>query len=230
MRRWCGLVLLCVIAPAAIAQGTGIKVGATFPNWKYAADSAAKLTTKNLANFAIACVQEFPLGGIFSIQLEPMYSLRTTTTDVLAAVLAGYAPGDTLPPTVPDTLQFEHQLTSIELPILLKIATGTSGLRAYVFAGPNIRFQLSMRTTLTTDTTGANSSIPLTLTPQAKTVVAGADVGAGIEVPLGILSIVADARYTFPLTEVSSLQAFGRRLGTLTSNDIRIFAGLMFRW
>lgn len=222
-------LVLLLLSQRAFAQGSGIKIGATLPNWKYAADSAATLNTNNLAGFAIALVQEFPLGGVFSIQLEPTYSVRTTTTDILASVLAQYAP-DSLPPQTPSSLQFEHQITSIELPILLKIATGTSGVRGYVFAGPNVRFQLSAVTTLKTDTANLNSSIPLNVKPKANTTVAGADIGAGVEIPLGLFSLIADARYTFPLTDMSSMEAFGRRIGTLNSNDIRIFAGLMFRW
>lgn len=222
-------LVLLLLSQRAFAQGSGIKIGATLPNWKYAADSAATLNTNNLASFAIALVQEFPLGGVFSIQLEPTYSVRTTTTDILASVLAQYAP-DSLPPQTPSSLQFEHQITSIELPILLKIATGTSGVRGYVFAGPNVRFQLSAVTTLKTDTANLNSSIPLNVKPKANTTVAGADIGAGVEIPLGLFSLIADARYTFPLRDMSSMEAFGRRIGTLNSNDIRIFAGLMFRW
>jgi hypothetical protein len=224
------LTVALVIASSTLwAQGTGIKLGATLPNWKYAADSAGTLNTNNLSNFTIAIVQEFPLGGVFSIQLEPTYSTRTTTTDILASVLAQYAP-DSLPPQVPESLAFEHEITSIELPILLKIATGTSGIRGYIFAGPNIRFQLLAKTTLKTDTSNLNTSIPLEVKPALRTAVAAADIGAGIEIPLGLFSIVADGRYTFPLSDMSSMDAFGRRIGTLNSNDIRIFAGLMFRW
>jgi len=229
LKRFLLALAFLLFAHAAYAQGSGVKVGATLPNWKYVADSAASLRTNNLANFAIALVQEFPLGGVFSIQLEPTYSVRTTTTDILASVLAQYAP-DSLPPPTPSSLEYEPQITSIELPILLKIATGTSGIRGYVFAGPNIRFQLSAVTTLKTDTTKLSSSVPLDVKPKANTAVAGADIGAGIEIPLGLFSLVADARYTFPLTDMSSMEAFGRRIGTLNSNDIRIFAGLMFRW
>ncbi|GIV54803.1 MAG: hypothetical protein KatS3mg039_1321 [Candidatus Kapaibacterium sp.] len=211
------------------AQASGIKIGATIPSWKYVADSSANLRTDDLANFTLAAVQEFPLGGIVAIQVEPTYSLRTTTTDIPQSIIAQYAP-DSLPPATPPTLQFEHQITSLEIPILLKIFTGTSGIRAYLFGGPNVRIQLSAKTSLRTDTTGMNSSIPLDVKPNAHTAVAGADIGAGLEIPLGFLSLVADARYTFPLADMSTLEAFGKRLGTLNSNDIRIFAGVMFRW
>ncbi len=143
--------------------------------------------------------------------------------------MAQYAP-DSLPPQVPESLTFEHEITSIELPILLKIATGTSGIRGYIFAGPNIRFQLLAKTTLKTDTSNLNTSTPLDMKPAVRTAVAAADIGAGIEIPLGMFSIVADGRYTFPLSDMSSMEAFGRRIGTLNSNDIRILAGLVFRW
>jgi hypothetical protein len=212
------------------AQASGIKIGATIPSWKYIADSSANLTTGNLSNFTVAAVQEFGLGGVFALQVEPTYSIRTTSTDIASSLLAQYAPQDSLPSSLPATLQFEHQITSVEIPLLLKVSTGTSGIRGYLFAGPNVRIQLSATTSLKTDTTGVNSSIPLDVKPKATTTVAAADIGAGIEIPLGFLSIVADARYTFPLSDMSSLQAFGKRLGTLNSNDIRIFAGLMFRW
>ncbi|MCX7937025.1 MAG: PorT family protein [Chlorobi bacterium] len=225
------LVCGALIAGSAWAQGSGIKLGATLPNWRYAADSSANLTTGNMGNFTLALVQEFPLGGIFAIQLEPTYSVRTTTTDILTSMLAQYSP-DSIPSTFPSALEFEHQITSVEIPILLKISTGTEGIRGYLFAGPNVRIQLSAVTRLRTDTTNLNTDtqIPLDVRPKARTAVAAADIGAGIEIPLGLVSLVADARYTFPITDMSSLEAFGRRLGTLNSNDIRIFAGLMFRW
>ncbi len=224
------MLLFCALLPVTLwAQASGIKLGATLPMWKYAADSSANLTTEDLANFTIAAVQEFPLVGVIALQLEPTYSVRTTTTDIARSVLAQYSP-DSLPPSMPQTLQFEHQITSIEIPILLKISTGTSGIRGYIFAGPNVRIQLSATTSLRTDTTGLNSSIPLDVKPRARTSVAAADIGAGLEIPLGFLSLVADARYTFPLSDMSTLEAFSQRLGTLNSNDIRIFAGLMFRW
>lgn len=223
------LALAAVLPLAGWAQASGIKVGATLPNWRYTADAATQISTGNQGNFTLALVQELPLGGVFSIQLEPTYSMRTTTTDILQSMLAQYAP-DSLPPNMPESLQFEHQITAVEIPILLKIATGTSGLRGYFFAGPNVRIQLTATTSLRTDTTGLNSSIPLDVRPKAQTAVAAADIGAGIEIPLGFLSLVADARYTFPLSDMSSLEIFQRRVGTLNSNDIRIFAGIMFRW
>lgn len=214
---------------AGWAQASGIKLGATLPNWRYTADTASQVSTGNQGNFTLAMVQELPLGGVFSIQLEPTYSMRTTTTDILRSMLAQYAP-DSLPSTMPASLQFEHQITSVEIPILLKVATGTSGLRGYIFAGPNVRIQLSATTSIRTDTTGLNSSIPLDVRPKARTAVAAADIGAGIEIPLGFISLVADARYTFPISDVSSLEVFQKRVGTLNSNDIRVFAGIMFRW
>ncbi|MCX7930557.1 MAG: PorT family protein [Chlorobi bacterium] len=223
------LAVILAVSSVLFGQSSGIKIGATLPNWKYTADSSASLQAGSLANFTIAAVQEFPLGGVFSIQVEPTYSVRTTTTDIPRSTLAQYAP-DSLPPTMPQTLEFEHQITSVEIPVLLKVATGTSGIRAYFFAGPNVRIQLSATTSLKTDTAGVGGSIPLDVKPNARTTIAAADIGAGLEIPLGILSLVADARYTFPLSDMSSLQAFGKRLGTLNSNDIRIFAGIMFRW
>ncbi len=224
------MLLFCALLPVTLwAQASGIKLGATLPTWKYTADSSAKLTTEDLANFTIAAVQEFPLAGVIALQVEPTYSIRTTTTDIARSVLAQYA-SDSLPPSMPQTLQFEHQITSIEIPILLKISTGTSGIRGYIFAGPNVRIQLSATTSLRTDTTGLNSSLPLDVKPKANTTVAAADIGVGLEIPLGFLSLVADARYTFPISDMSTLEAFNRRLGTLNSNDIRIFAGVMFRW
>lgn len=124
------LILAAVLPLASWAQASGIKVGATLPNWRYTADAATQISTGNQGNFTLALVQELPLGGVFSIQLEPTYSMRTTTTDILGSMLAQYAP-DSLPPNMPESLQFEHQITAVEIPILLKIATGTSGLRGY---------------------------------------------------------------------------------------------------
>lgn len=232
-RRLVLSVLAIVLASLTLcAQNrTGLKAGATISQWKYASDNNPGFDVKTLSNFAIVISQEFRLGSIVSIQIEPTYSTRSLDMSILKDSLQRIAENMTLPSTLPNTLSYTQDFVSIECPVLLKVGLTKSGIRPYLFAGPNVAFNISATATMKFDTTNANLPQPVDVKPSAKSAVFSVDAGAGIEIPLFLsLALVADARYTFGLGDFSTFSAFSKSVGSAKAADLRIFAGVSFEW
>lgn len=227
-------VLSFVVFPAVmLSQGTGFKVGATISNWqKSTSDTLYNIA--NSTNFAIVGIQSFGLGGGFSIQLEPTYSLRSFDMLIPKNTMQSLAQlaKDSLPTTkLPNELSFTQKFASLECPILLRYDLKEKGIRPYLFAGPNVSVSLSATAKANFDTTNLQLQKPLDVKPEASGAVFSIDAGAGVQIPL-LLSIefVADARYTFALSDVSKFSTFGQSLSSAKASDVRVFAGLVFNW
>ncbi|MBL7997235.1 MAG: PorT family protein [Candidatus Kapabacteria bacterium] len=233
IRTVAALIFCIATAHTATAQTrTGLKLGATLPNWTYSAVNNLSNTVSNNPNFCIVGVQEIPLYGVLSIQIEPTYSIRSFDMNfekLAMQQLGGYQ--GTLPAQLPNTLTFTQRFVSLECPLLLKVSLRKEGIRPYIFAGPNISFNLSATATAKFDTTSMNITPPLDVKPKAEASYFSVDAGAGVEIPL-LLSInfVADARYTAALSDLASFSAFSNSVGNARSSDIRLFAGFTFAW
>ncbi|MFN8368601.1 MAG: porin family protein [Candidatus Kapaibacterium sp.] len=221
------LTLLCLISTTH--AGTGIKVGATVSQWNYVKKDSILPNIANGTNFAIVGIQEFALSKTFSIQIEPTYSVRSFDMSIDKLVmqqLGQYT--QPLPDTLPSSLSYTQKFASLDCPVLLKVNLTESGIRPYIFAGPNVSVNLSATATANFDTTNMQLQKPLDVTPEAKGAVINVDMGAGVQIPLALsIALVADARYTFGLGDVSSFKAFGTAIGTAKTGDIRVFAGIV---
>jgi hypothetical protein len=205
---------------------TGIKAGATISQWQYKAENNFALNLDNASNLAFTFFQEIALYKSLTLQLEPTYSTRSFDMNIQRNVMQQLYGSQPLPTQLGEQISFTQKFASLECPILLKLRLKREGvIRPYVFAGPNVSFNLSATATAKFDTTAVNP--PVTVTPNASTAILSVDTGLGIEVPLFLsICLVADARYTFGLSDFSTFNAFKQGVGTARVGDIRVFAGL----
>lgn len=210
--------------------GTGLKIGANVSQWNYVKKDSIAANIANGTNFAIVGIQEFALSKTISIQIEPTYSVRSFDMSIDKLVmqqLGGFT--QALPTSLPTSLSYTQKFASLDCPVLLKVTLFESGIRPYIFAGPNVSVSLSAKATANFDTENLQLQKPLDIKPEANGTVFNIDAGVGVQIPLALsIALVADARYTFGLGDVSSFKAFGNSVGTAKTGDIRIFAGVVF--
>jgi len=227
--RFLAILLIVVSIYTVSHAGTGLKVGATVSQWNYVKKDSILPNIANGTNFAIVGIQEFSLSKVFSIQIEPTYSVRSFDMSIDKLVmqqLGGFT--QPLPTALPSTLSYNQKFASLDCPVLLKVSLTESGIRPYIFAGPNVSVNLSATASANFDTTNLQLQKPLDIKPEAKGAVLNIDAGVGVQIPLALsIALVADARYTFGLGDVSGFSAFGNAIGTAKTGDIRVFAGIV---
>ena len=227
-RRLVSTVILILGSYAMNAGNTGIKVGASLPQWEIAWNQNQPQALMASPSFAINLVQEFSLGSYLSLQLEPGYSRLAMDLDFRKAELERLA-NTTFPTTLPDKISYTHTLYSVRCPLLAKIAFRESGIRPYLLVGPDIDISLGAEVSTNIDT--ANVTLPksIDITPQARSTVFSVIAGAGLEIQLPLsINLVMDARYVFTPSDVSSLSMFETSLGGVQANNVVIMAGLTF--
>jgi len=221
---------LSLFGSHAIAGGFGLKVGASIPRWTMAAENKQYQNLNNLSDFSICGIVNFPLSHYISIQVEPAYSRQEFTLDYQKAALEELAK-TAFPTALPNSLSFTQDFVNISCPVLLKVSPLASGIRPYFLGGVVASINISATSTANFDTTNMNLVKPIDVKPTAKAVAYGLQLGAGIEIPLiASISFVADARYSFPLSDAASLSAFGTSLGSVKAANVLILAGVNFDW
>ncbi len=222
---------LCFLAfhsSQAKATNFGLKVGASIPQWSLAADKAKSedYTIKNLSDFSICGIVSVPLTDYISLQIEPAYSRQEFTLEYQKAALQSMT-NMQFPTSLPNTLSFTHDFVNINCPVLLKLYPTDSGVRPYMLAGVVAGVNLSATATANFDTTSMNLSTPIEVKPEAHAITYGLQAGAGIEIPLfASIRFVADARYSFALSDAASLTAFNTALGSVKASHFLLLAGV----
>lgn len=230
MRRFIPVLLTALVffvaALPAGAGNTGIKVGASLPQWKIAWNQNEPAALMASPSFAINIVQEFSLGSYLSIQLEPGYSRQAVDLDFRKSELERLA-NTTLPTTLPDKISYTHTLYSVRCPVFAKISFRESGIRPYLLVGPDVDLSIGAEVSTNIDTTNFTLPKSIDITPQAKSAVFSFVAGAGLEIQLPLsVNLVMDARYVFTPGEVSSLSVFGSSLGGVKADNVLIMAGV----
>ena len=123
--------LLAMPAPASAMQ-FGLKAGANSANFTGldTQDSFASLSSK--LGFVGGVFLNFPMGNVFSLQLEGLYTMKgsdVTVTDV-------------------ETFTGKLYANYIEIPLVLKFRIPTPGISPFVFAGASVGFKLSEKLTV----------------------------------------------------------------------------------
>jgi hypothetical protein len=119
--------LLAMPVPASAIQ-FGLKGGANAANLTGQDAQDINTTLKNKVGFVGGIFLNFPMGSVFSFQLEGLYTMKGVgmeTTDISGKLYANY----------------------IEIPLLLKIRIPTPGISPFVFAGGSVGFKLSEKLT-----------------------------------------------------------------------------------
>ncbi|MDP4199371.1 MAG: porin family protein [Bacteroidota bacterium] len=184
----------------------------------------ANEATPLYTNFTVSSHTGFLLGGQLDYWFQPQWALSVQLLyNQKGDHLDGVSPDNGLPETDDFTLGY------IEIPVLAKIALGTSNVKPYFFAGPDVgillaasdhQVQTSGGATYfdqTVDVSNSFNSLDLSLL-----------FGAGVSYQMtGGPQLFLDAGYALGLVNVEKTAATGVN-ESLMSRDIRIAAGAMF--
>jgi hypothetical protein len=192
MKRFAlSIVLALTIAVSAVPQGQagmafGVKGGVSLSHV-----NADLFGTQNRTGFVGGVYGAFDLSPHLGVQPELLYvrkGARLFSTDV---TIGGITFG-----SVGTTLDVDY----VEVPVLLRVSLPTAGpVDARLLAGPVVSFKANEQLS----TTGLiDVTLPSNLT---KTTDFGIAVGGAVAVRNGALDVVAEGRYTFGLTNISSL-------------------------
>ena len=171
------IILLTFALPASAQIRLGAIGGLNFSTMKAAYDE--EVTGRTVMG----------IGGVFSIgiyknlllKIEPMYLQKYSGLGATATQPA-----------------IDTELTFFECPILLKVSTGKT-VRPYIIAGPSFGYLL--RSELKTNAAGIEATADLE--DILKHLDVGISAGAGIDIPLGPISLFLESRYTWELINLN---------------------------
>lgn len=176
-----------LLVPAGVAaQGVliGVKGGVNSATISLDGDDIPESTSKS--GFVGGVFAQFNLGSTFAIRPEGLLSnkgLKISAEGIDADVTARY----------------------IEIPVLLAARLGNEGgIRPQIYAGPVISFESSCKVAAT----GAVSfdldcSDENGIDLETKSSDFGGAAGVGLEIPVGALNLIGDARYTFGFSDIA---------------------------
>lgn len=126
-----------------------------------------------------------------SLQLEALYAQKG---------------GEENTDDTPDDPEDQFYLNYLEIPLLLKVALSTNGVRPELFAGPSVAFKLSC--TYDAFPGGESDPVPCAdLGIQTTSVDIGIAFGADVEIPLGSGYLVIDGRGIVGLRSIDDSDA-----------------------
>ncbi|HET6400129.1 MAG TPA: porin family protein [Candidatus Kapabacteria bacterium] len=172
-------------------------------------------------NFTVSSRAGLLLGGQLDYWFTPMVAISGQVLyDQKGDELDGISPDNGYPETNSFTLGY------LEIPILAKVAFGSSSIRPYVFAGPSIGFLLGASDHQTQTQLGYDQTIDVSSN------FSGMDLsllfGAGVSYQLSSgMQLFGDAGYALGLVNVENTAATGVP-ESLQSRDVRIAAGVLF--
>jgi hypothetical protein len=173
-------IALAVHGTLAAQTEYGVKAGASFGNIKNKGVFPGALKTR------IGAAGGVFLGyraSVIGVGIEAMYAQRGLRSDQ----------------SIND--QWTH-LDYVDIPGYVKVSFPTSGIRPFVYAGPQVSFEAKCRT--------ANNTAPCPDAGRKKTDFAGI-IGAGVRLGSGSAGISLEARYVYGLSDL--------KLSTVTSSE-----------
>lgn len=174
-----GALSLFAAGPLAAQASIGLKAGLTAST--LSGDDADGAKTRTGVSGGIFV--NLPLSPNFSIQPEALYMSKGADFDAFDNDEVGSV-----------------KLQYIEVPILLKYAFGAGPLRPSLFAGPSIAFKTSCE--IEFEGLGSFDCEDDVDVGAVKSTDFGAVAGLGLEYDMGGMSLLADARYGFGLTNI----------------------------
>lgn len=203
-------------APAAAPSSTmiGIRGGLGIANE----------ATPAYTDFTVSSRTGFLLGGQLDYWFTPMWALSVQALyDQKGDQLTGVSPENGLPETDDFTLGY------IEVPVLAKVALGSSDVKPYFFAGPSFGFLLSANDHQIQTINGATySDQTVDVSNSFSTIDVSLLFGAGVAYQTsGGTQLFLDAGYALGLVNVENTTNTQVN-ETIESRDVRIAAGAMF--
>jgi hypothetical protein len=181
----------------------------------------ANEATPAYTNFTVGSRTGFLIGGQLDYWFSPMVAVSAQVLyDQKGDQLTGISPDNGYPETDDFTLNY------LEIPILAKVALGSSAVKPYLFAGPSIGFLLGANDHQTQTQLGVDQTVDVS--PSFSSMDLSLLFGAGISYQMASgMQIFGDAGYALGLVNVENTVNTGTT-ETLESRDIRIAAGLVF--
>ncbi len=177
--------------------------------------------TPAYTNFTVGSRAGLLLGGQFDYWFTPMWALSAQILyDQKGDQLTGISPDNGYPETDDFTLGY------LEIPILAKVAFGSSAIRPYVFAGPSLGFLLGASDHQVQSQLGYDQTVDVS--SSFNTVDLSLLFGAGVSYQLSSgMQLFGDAGYALGLVNVENTAITGYP-ESLQSRDVRISAGVLF--
>lgn len=192
------LLALLFALPAGAQHRIGIVGGLNLANVNVDPNLEPGLDLKNLTAFGIGGVLDLRLTENFDLHLEPMYLQKGTQLE--AAGQTG-----------------KFKASYVELPVLFRVALGSSTVRPYLIAGPTVGLLLSAKSS---DGTSEED-----IKDQIKDIDFGLDFGAGVSFPAGNNSIFMEGRYALGLSNIND---DSQDPTDINNKGIRIMGGITF--
>ncbi len=211
------LLALFIALPAGAQVKLGVIGGVNIANLKGEDVAGEKIDFSNRTAFGVGGVLDVGLNDNVALRFEPMYLQK----------------GGEFSETDPDlgTATFTFKAGYLEVPVLLKIAFGTSTTRPYLMAGPTIGFNLSSKVNLS----ALGFSLETDADKLTKSTDFGLAFGAGVSFPAGTSSIFVEGRYALGLSDIAeagTLEFMGESLPfddvNVKTKGIQIMGGITF--
>ncbi|MDX2058332.1 MAG: porin family protein [Gemmatimonadales bacterium] len=168
-------------APLAAQAELGVKVGMTFGNISNKGVLPGDLETRNGVAGGLALAAR---GGVVGVGIEALYAQRGLRSDQSLATARA-------------------RLDYIDIPAYLRVSLPTPGVRPFVYAGPQVSFEVKCRRA-----NGADCQ-PEISGERDKTTYAGV-IGAGVRLG-GRTGLTVEGRYLYGLSDL--------KMETITSSD-----------
>jgi hypothetical protein len=179
-------------------------------------------------------------GGFLEYWVSPMFAIQSNILyNVKGTKLTGsfFMSIDTLGVTADVNIDAEAtgKLTYLSVPILGKLALGQEGaIRPYFVAGPEIGFLLAAKVNMKADASitymgmkeSESFSDDIDIKDEVESMEFALDFGAGVEIPVGNMSIFVDGQYSLGLTKVNKESAEG--MNDIKNKVIYVNLGIIF--
>jgi hypothetical protein len=166
-------------------------------NFANARTEGFSLSTSNRTGLMVGGFLEVPISDIVFIQPEILYIQKGLK--IGPVVITGNDP------TPLGTTDLVYSFDYIEIPILLKTRFGGTEIKPFLFAGPNIGFNLSAnKQVVGVDVQSQGMIITENVKDQTESIDFAIDLGGGAEYQMmSKLALFVDARYSMGLTNIS---------------------------
>ena len=166
-------IVFLFVTPVKAEQRIGVIGGLNFSNF----DIDPSMST--YTRFGVGMIVDFEIGKNMFLCIEPMYLQK------------GALDKDSVP-------EGRVESSYLELPLFFKYSFGKSSIRPYTIIGPTFGFLLQSEIIL--DYNGTD--IPIDIKDVTQKIDLGFGLGAGVNFPLGKISLFVEGRYTHGLNNL----------------------------
>ncbi len=199
------LLALCLVLPANAQINLGALGGLNLAKIDYEPLEEG-IEISYYVDFGIGVVLDCRLNKSISLLLEPLYLKKGVKAEDL-----------------PWQQKWEFNLAYLEIPMMLKYSFTAKNIKPYVMAGPSIGFNRWAKAKVSWE----GHSDVWGIKWGTKSIDYGISFGAGVNVPMGNISILVETRYTLGLTNIND-GGFPDSDAVVKTKGIQIFCGFTF--